>query len=289
MRVSPARENYLCAKGRFGWDAVHHADRLTTPKMRVGGELVDCTWDEALAVIATNLKVIKNKRGADSIGGLGSVRTTNEDNYVFQKFMRAVIGTNNVDTLARLKAPRGLNTAFFSGELSRMGGHEVILMLDKDAGEINPLTGIEVVRAVNKKGRNLILVNGGYNKFNKIASVVLDYNTPGGRPRGTAPGDVLGDRQRRDKEGGGDAQGRGERCPHRAGLPDGQGICADQGVRFAAQERHLLSSRAKGATSRAPSTWGAPRTTIPGTRRRTPRPRLPLPRPGTPSCPRRPG
>ena len=68
--------------------------------------------------------------------------------------MRAVIGTNNVDTLARLKAPRGLNTAFFSGELSRMGGHEVILMLDKDAGEINPLTGIEVVRAVNKKGRN---------------------------------------------------------------------------------------------------------------------------------------
>jgi formate dehydrogenase major subunit/NADH-quinone oxidoreductase subunit G len=178
MRVSPARENYLCAKGRFGWDAVRHADRLTTPKMRVGGELVDCTWDEALAVIATNLKVIKNKRGADSIGGLGSVRTTNEDNYVFQKFMRAVIGTNNVDTLARLKAPRGLNTAFFSGELSRMGAHEVILMLDKDTGEINPLTGIEVVRAVNKKGRNLILVNGGYNKFNKIASVVLDYNTP---------------------------------------------------------------------------------------------------------------
>ncbi len=178
MRVSPARENYLCAKGRFGWDAVHHADRLTTPKMRVGGEFVDCTWDEALAVIATNLKVIKNKRGADSIGGLGSVRTTNEDNYVFQKFMRAVIGTNNVDTLARLKAPRGLNTAFFSGELSRMGDHDVILMLDRDAGEINPLTGIEVVRAVNKKGRNLILVNGGYNKFNKIASVVLDYNTP---------------------------------------------------------------------------------------------------------------
>jgi predicted molibdopterin-dependent oxidoreductase YjgC len=178
MRVSPARENYLCAKGRFGWDAVRHADRLTTPKMRVGGELVDCTWDEALAVIATNLKVIKNKRGADSIGGLGSVRTTNEDNYVFQKFMRAVIGTNNVDTLARLKAPRGLNTAFFSGELSRMGDHDVILMLDKDTGEINPLTGIEVVRAVNKKGRNLILVNGGYNKFNKIASVVLDYNTP---------------------------------------------------------------------------------------------------------------
>src|SRR5574341_1438004 len=71
--------------------------------MRVGGELVDCTWDEALSVIATNLKVIKNKRGPESIGGLGSVRTTNEDSYVFQKFMRTVVGTNNVDMLARIK------------------------------------------------------------------------------------------------------------------------------------------------------------------------------------------
>ena len=113
VRISPADDNYLCVKGRFGWDAVHHADRLTTPKMRVGGELVDCTWDEALAVIATNLKVIKNKRGADSIGGLGSVRTTNEDNYAFQKFMRMVIGTNNIDLLARFKIPRGINASFF--------------------------------------------------------------------------------------------------------------------------------------------------------------------------------
>ncbi len=65
MRVGPARNNYLCTKGRFGWDAVHHSERLTTPKMRVGGELVDCTWDEALSVVATNLKVIKNKHGAE--------------------------------------------------------------------------------------------------------------------------------------------------------------------------------------------------------------------------------
>src|SRR5574341_1541971 len=173
MRVSPLKDNYLCVKGRFGWDAVHSPERLTTPKMRVGGELVDCTWDEALSVIATNLKVIKNKRGPQSIGGLGSVRTTNEDSYVFQKFMRAVVGTNNVDMLARIKAPKGLNAAFFSGELGRMGEHEVILILDKNVGEINPLTGIEIVRAVTKKGRTVILVNDEFNKFNKIASVVI--------------------------------------------------------------------------------------------------------------------
>jgi predicted molibdopterin-dependent oxidoreductase YjgC len=173
MRVGPAKNNYLCVKGRFGWDAVHSPERLTTPKMRVGGKLVDCTWDEALSVIATNLKVIKNKRGPQSIGGLGSVRTTNEDSYVFQKFMRAVVGTNNVDMLARIKAPKGLNASFFSGELNRMSEHEVILILDKNVGEINPLTGIEIVRAVTKKERTVILVNDAFNKFNKVASVVI--------------------------------------------------------------------------------------------------------------------
>jgi NADH-quinone oxidoreductase subunit G len=173
MRVSPAQDNYLCAKGRFGWDSVHSGERLTTPKMRIGDELVDCTWEEAMSVVATNLNVIKNKRGAESVGGLGSVRTTNEESYLFQKFLRTVVGTNNVDMLARLKVPKGLDAAFFAGELNRMKDHEVILVLDENVGEINPLTGIEIVRAVNKKERKLILVNDGYNKFNKIASVVI--------------------------------------------------------------------------------------------------------------------
>ncbi len=177
MRVGPAKNNYLCTKGRFGWDAVHHAERLLTPKVRVGNELVDCTWEEALSVIATNLNVIKSRTGANSIGGLGSVRTTNEDSYVFQKFLREVVGTNNVDMLARLKVPKGINTTFFSGELSRMAEHEVILILDKNIGEINPLTGIEIVRAVNKQDRKVILVNDEFNKFNKVAKVVLPTTT----------------------------------------------------------------------------------------------------------------
>lgn len=179
VRARSTNGHYLCAKGRFGWDAVRHDARLSVPKMRVGGRLVDCSWEEALSVIATNLKVIKNRRGADSIGGLGSVRTTNEENYLFQKFMRTVIGTNNVDLLARLKLPYGLNAAFFAGELERIGEHEVILLLDGDAGEINPLTGIEIVRAVNRRGSRLILINdrGRPGKFNRIASVVIPQET----------------------------------------------------------------------------------------------------------------
>ncbi len=178
VRVRPARNDYLCARGRFGWDAVHHPDRLAVPKMRVDGALVDCTWEEALSRVARGLQSIRNKKGAASIGGLGSVRTTNEDNYVFQKFMRAVVGTNNVDLLGRLKMPKGLNSVFFSGELSALSESDVILVLDRDAGEINPVTGYEIVRAVNRKGRRLILVNSGINKFNRLASAVLPYGRP---------------------------------------------------------------------------------------------------------------
>jgi NADH-quinone oxidoreductase chain G len=177
MRVGPAKNNYLCAKGRFGWDAVHGSERITTPKMRTGGELVDCTWEEALSAVATRLKAIKSRRGPDSIGGLGSVRTTNEDSYLFQKFMRAVVGTNNVDMLARLKAPKGLNAAFFSGELNKLGEHDVILVLDKNVGELNPLTGIELVRAVKRKDRKVILVNSESNKFNRLASVIIPLSS----------------------------------------------------------------------------------------------------------------
>ncbi|MDA8098451.1 MAG: molybdopterin-dependent oxidoreductase [Nitrospiraceae bacterium] len=177
MRVSPLRENYLCSKGRFGWDAVHSEERLATPKVRQGDQLVDCTWDEALNVIATNLNVIKNKRGADAIGGLGSTRTTNEESYLFQKFMRTVVGTNNVDMLARIKVPKGLNSAFFSGELAKVGEHDAVLVLDKNVGELNPSLGIEIVRAVNKFAKPLVLVNDGFNKFNKIASAVIEKGT----------------------------------------------------------------------------------------------------------------
>jgi len=177
IRVKSAARNYLCGKGRFGWDAVHHPDRLATPLVRVGSELVPATWDDALSMIVTNLNVIRNKHGADSIGGLGSVRTTNEELYLFQKFFRGTVGTNNVDLLARLKVPRGLNTAFFSGEVSKIGDHDVVLVLEGDVGEINPLTGIEIVRAVNRHFRKIILVKNGVNKFTRLASALLEHGS----------------------------------------------------------------------------------------------------------------
>ena len=94
----------LCVKGRFGMDFVSHPDRLKKPLIRYkkGEDLQETTWEEAYTFIADKLKAIKKANGPDSIAGLSSARVTNEENYLFQKFLRAVVGTNNVDHCARL-------------------------------------------------------------------------------------------------------------------------------------------------------------------------------------------
>jgi predicted molibdopterin-dependent oxidoreductase YjgC len=92
----------LCIKGRFGWPFVHHADRLQTPLIKENGGFREATWNEALNLVATRLQEIKEKYGPETIGGWCSARVTNEENYLMQKFLRAVIGTNHVDHCARL-------------------------------------------------------------------------------------------------------------------------------------------------------------------------------------------
>ena len=92
----------LCVKGRFGYDFIASDERLRKPLVRKGKKLVETSWEEALDLVASKLSGIKKKSGADSIAVLSSARATNEDNYLIQKFTRAVVGTNNVDHCARL-------------------------------------------------------------------------------------------------------------------------------------------------------------------------------------------
>jgi predicted molibdopterin-dependent oxidoreductase YjgC len=94
----------LCVKGRFGMNFIAHPDRLQKPLIRYkkNEDFQEATWDEAFTFIADKLSKIKKENGADSIAGLSSARCTNEENYLFQKFMRAAIGTNNVAHCARL-------------------------------------------------------------------------------------------------------------------------------------------------------------------------------------------
>jgi formate dehydrogenase (NADP+) alpha subunit len=95
---SPVNQGNLCVKGRFGWEFVNHPDRLTRPLVKKNGSFEEVEWDEALDLVAEKLAHSKG----DAFGAFSSARTLNEDNYVFQKFVRAVMETNNIDHCARL-------------------------------------------------------------------------------------------------------------------------------------------------------------------------------------------
>jgi len=98
----PPNNASLCVKGRFGFDFVSSPDRLTLPLIKKEGKQVQASWDEALALVAEKFTTIKDKFGSDALGVLTSARVTNEDNYIAQKFTRAVLKTNNIDHCARL-------------------------------------------------------------------------------------------------------------------------------------------------------------------------------------------
>ncbi len=98
---SPINGTQMCVKGRFHTDFISSPDRLTTPLIRKDGEFVPASWDEALDLTARRFGEIRDQHGPDALAGLSSARCTNEENYLFQKFMRAAIGTNNVDHCAR--------------------------------------------------------------------------------------------------------------------------------------------------------------------------------------------
>ena len=98
----PSNQGLLCVKGKFAFDFINHKDRLKYPMVRKNGKLVRASWDEALNTVAKKINEVKAEFGPDAIAGFSSARTVNEDNYLFQKFLRAAVGTNNVDHCARL-------------------------------------------------------------------------------------------------------------------------------------------------------------------------------------------
>ena len=102
LKTHPVNEGKLCIKG---WNLHEHVisdKRLTSPMIRKNGQLQEASWDDAIQTAFEKLKAIIEAHGPDSVGVLASAKITNEENYLVQKFARAVIGTNNVDHCARL-------------------------------------------------------------------------------------------------------------------------------------------------------------------------------------------
>jgi len=168
VRGANAVPNYgsTCVKGRFGHTWINRKDRLNTPLVRRNGGLEPATWDEAMAVIKKRLLDIKEKHGPDAIAGLSSATCTNEENYLFQKFMRAAVGTNNVDHCARLchaSTVAGLAAAFGSGamtnSIAELEYADCILVTGSNTTETHPVIANLIKRAVRYHGAKLIVVD----------------------------------------------------------------------------------------------------------------------------------
>lgn len=98
--TAPVNGKALCIKGRFGWDFIYNEKRLTSPLIKKNGRFEEASWDEALDLVARRLGEIKAEHGPEAFAALSSARCTNEENYLLQRFTRAVMGTNNVDHCA---------------------------------------------------------------------------------------------------------------------------------------------------------------------------------------------
>jgi len=189
---APVNGEFLCAKGRSGWDFVSSPDRLTRPLVRrdlayraglttdpwempdtspLGSRKADTeaflpvSWEVALGLVADRLAAVVTEHGPDAVAGLASARCTNEENYLFQKLMRAGIGTNNVDHCARLchaSTVAGLGAAFGSGAMTNpireIREADCLLITGSNTAESHPVIGYEVVRAV-KRGASLVIID----------------------------------------------------------------------------------------------------------------------------------
>jgi len=144
-----ASHGHLCVKGRYAHAFARHPDRLTTPLVRRDGRLVAASWDAALALIAREFVRLRG-----SLAGLSSSRCTNEENYLFQKWFRAGLGTNDVDCCARVcHAPSaaGMRAAFGTGaatnSLADIERADLIMVVGANVTEAHPVTGARIRQA----------------------------------------------------------------------------------------------------------------------------------------------
>ncbi|MDR4505614.1 MAG: formate dehydrogenase subunit alpha [Candidatus Scalindua sp.] len=169
----------LCVKGRFGYEHIHHKDRITTPLIRKNGKLEEASWDEAINLIATRFKEIKEKHGPDSLGFLSSSRCTNEENYIFQKLGR-MMGTNNIDNCARVchsASVSGLAACYGGGaatnSFSQIRDAELLFVIGANPYEAHPILGLKIKDAL-KKDTKLIVGDPRRTQLAEIADVWLN-------------------------------------------------------------------------------------------------------------------
>lgn len=157
-------QGHTCLKGRYAFRFYNHPERLQYPMIRKNGELERVSWDEAYDYMAEKLTEIKAKYGPDAIGGISSARCTNEENYLMQKFIRAVIGTNNIDGCARVchsPTALGLQRTFGTGAATNsvedLKHTNCILIIGANPTDGHPVTGAKLRQFAMKSKTTIVI------------------------------------------------------------------------------------------------------------------------------------
>lgn len=161
--AAPVNKGNLCIKGRYGYDFIHHKDRITTPLIKEGGVFREASWDEALALVTRRFNEIIALHGADKVGGFSSSRCSNEENYLLAKWVRCAVGTNNVDNCARVcHAPTvaGLATSLGAGaatnSLAQMTDIDTIFVFGSNTTEAHPIVSLYLKEAIQKGAKVIV-------------------------------------------------------------------------------------------------------------------------------------
>ena len=156
---------HTCIKGRYAFGFYDHPDRLRSPLIKRNGKFEEASWDEAYDYIKNKLEKIKKESGPDAIAGISSARCTNEENYVFQKMIRAVVGTNNIDCCARIcHSPTawGMQQTFGTGAATNSTEDiyhaDLFLVIGANPTNAHPVTGAKIKQQV-MKGKKLIVLD----------------------------------------------------------------------------------------------------------------------------------
>ena len=182
--LSGFNKDFLCVKGRFGFDFTKHPERLKLPLVRRDGKLVPSSWEDALAEISRRLADAHKNSGPDSIGFIGSNRTTNEENYLLGRIARASIGTNNIDhhrtaDYASLIAALGTQAATAGATMTQLYEADAVLLVGHDPTEQSPLVAWQIRSAIRHRGARLYIVNSKSIKLLRKASAFVEV--PEGR------------------------------------------------------------------------------------------------------------
>jgi formate dehydrogenase alpha subunit len=175
----PANNGLLCVKGKFAYGFVNHKDRLKKPLLKKDGKFVEVSWNEAYDTIINKIKDIRRTSDTEAFAGLASARCTNEENYLFQKLFRAVIGTNNVDHCARLchaSTVTGLAATLGSGAMTNsideVLNSDVIFITGSNTTENHPVIGAKI-RQAKLRGAKIIVAEPRKIELSNDAEIFL--------------------------------------------------------------------------------------------------------------------